>query len=58
LLVFVRGESLDDISDFVTERLATRKSVVGTNTHVILAEFKRDGVILSEDKGERLSVTP
>lgn len=58
LLVFVRGENLDDVSDFVTERLAPRKSVVGTNTHIILSEFKRDGVILAEDKGERLAVSP
>ena len=58
LIVVVRGETLDDISDFVTERLATKKSVVGTYTHIILAEFKRDGVILSDERGERLSVTP
>ena len=58
LLVFVRGENLDDISDFVTERLAPRKAVVGTNTHVILSEVKRDGVILADDKNERLAVSP
>lgn len=58
LLVFVRAESLEEVSDFVTERLATKKSVVGTNTHVILSEFKRDGVILSEERGRRLAVSP
>ncbi|MFH1835159.1 MAG: Lrp/AsnC family transcriptional regulator [Methanobacteriota archaeon] len=58
LLLFLRCENLEDVSDFVTERLAPKKSVVGTNTHIILSEYKRDGVILADDKGERLAVSP
>jgi len=57
LIVFVRGESLDEVSDFVTEKLAPKKEVLGTNTNIILREFKRDGAILEGDDQKRLAVS-
>lgn len=57
LLVFVSADTLDEVSDFVTEKLAPKKDVVGTYTHVILSQFKRDGVVLDEDDGKRLRVS-
>jgi len=57
LIVSLRAESLEDISDFVTERLAPKKEVVGTNTNVILNEFKRAGVLLFDRNQSRLKVS-
>lgn len=57
ILVFIRTETLDEISDFVTDTLAPKKEVVGTYTHIILSEFKRDGAILSNDRAKRLLVS-
>lgn len=57
LIVFVRGENLDEIGDFVTETLAPKKEVIGTNTNIIMREFKRDGATLGEEEGKRLAVS-
>lgn len=58
LLMFVEAETLEEISDFVTERLATKKEVTGTNTHIILSQFKRDGKLFTEAAGGRLPLSP
>lgn len=57
LMVSIRAASLEEISDFVTERLAPKREVVGTYTHIILSEYKRDGVLISNNKAKRLAVT-
>ncbi|MFH1125750.1 MAG: Lrp/AsnC family transcriptional regulator [Candidatus Altiarchaeota archaeon] len=58
LLLFMEAGNLEEISDFVTERLATRKEVTGTNTHIILSQFKRDGKLFAEAAGSRLPLSP
>lgn len=58
LLLFVEANTLEEISDFVTERLATRKEVTGTNTHIILSQFKRDGKLFADAAGSRLPLSP
>ena len=58
LLLFVEGSTLEEISDFVTERLATKKEVTGTNTHIILSQFKRDGMLFAQAAGSRLPLSP
>jgi len=58
LMVLVKGETMDDISDFVTEVLAPKKEVLGTYTHIILDTFKREGAVFKEDEQKRLKVTP
>jgi DNA-binding Lrp family transcriptional regulator len=58
LLLFVEAGTLEEISDFVTERLATKKEVAGTNTHIILSQFKRDGMLFAEAAGSRLPLSP
>ncbi|VVB53565.1 putative HTH-type transcriptional regulator [uncultured archaeon] len=57
LMLTVRAESIQDISDFVTEVLAPKKEVVGTNTHIVLSEFKRRGVSFTDETGKRLPVS-
>ncbi|MCK4491892.1 MAG: Lrp/AsnC family transcriptional regulator [Candidatus Altiarchaeales archaeon] len=57
LILLVEAADMDEISEFVTEKLAPKKDIVGTYSHIILREFKRDGVVLSEDKSRRLKVS-
>ncbi|MBD3387937.1 MAG: winged helix-turn-helix transcriptional regulator [Candidatus Altiarchaeales archaeon] len=57
LMVTVRADDIDEISEFVTDKLAPMKEVTGTFTHVILKEFKRDGALFHEAKRKRLPVS-
>ncbi len=57
LMIVVKAETLDEISDFVTEKLAPRKEVVGTNTHILLSEYKRAGSLMFDEKEKRLPVS-
>ncbi|MBN2252032.1 MAG: Lrp/AsnC family transcriptional regulator [Candidatus Altiarchaeota archaeon] len=58
LVIRVEAEDIEELSKFVTEKLAPKKEVVGTYTQIVLEEYKRDGVLSFEDKVERLKVTP
>ncbi|MFH0863148.1 MAG: Lrp/AsnC family transcriptional regulator [Candidatus Altiarchaeota archaeon] len=57
LMVTVRADDIDGISEFVTETLAPMKSVTGTYTHILLKEFKRDGAVFYDAKKKRLPVS-
>lgn len=57
LMVTVHADGVDEISEFVTEKLAPMKGVTGTYTHILLKEFKRDGAVFYEAKGKRLPVS-
>ncbi len=46
LLVMVEAPSMGDISDFISDRLATMPGVKGTTTHILMRRFKEDGVML------------
>ena len=58
LLVFVKGESLQDVAAFVAQDLSTIDGVISTATHFMLKSYKSKGLAdeLSED--DRLAVTP
>ena len=58
LMVYVQGNNIDEISDFTTDKLAPKKDVVGTNTHIILKVFKKDGAEFFDNEVERLKVSP
>lgn len=57
LVVLVEADDIDELSKFITEKLAPKKEVVGTNTHIVLEEYKRDGVFTFDDKAERLKIS-
>lgn len=58
LLVFVKGDSLQDVAQFVAADLSTIDGVLSTSTHFMLKTYKQKGILdLSEDGG-RLAVTP
>ena len=57
LLVFVKGDSLQDVASFVAQDLSTIDGVVSTATHFMLKTYKANG--FCEGAGDdRLAVTP
>ena len=59
LLVVVEGHSIQDVSYFVFEKLATLEHIQSTSTHFMLKKYKDNGIILGQiEKVERLPVTP
>lgn len=58
LLLEVRGEDINTVASFVSEKLAPLSSVRGTATHFMLKKYKEDGVILVKgEKNQRLPIT-
>jgi DNA-binding Lrp family transcriptional regulator len=58
LVITATAGSIDEISEFITEKLAPRKEVMGTNTHIILKEFKRAGILMFDEDSKRLLLAP
>ncbi len=59
LLVVVRGETLQEIASFISEKLSTIKGVVSTATHFRLKAYKENGVAMHrEAQSQRLAVAP
>ena len=44
LLVFVKGDSLQDVAQFVAQDLATIDGVISTATHFMLKTYKSGGI--------------
>ncbi|CEG12176.1 putative Uncharacterized HTH-type transcriptional regulator YugG [groundwater metagenome] len=51
--IYIEAENMDEISEFVTAKIATKKGVIGTNTHIVMKEFKRNGANLFEEENKR-----
>ena len=58
LLVFVGGDSLQDVAHFVAADLSTIDGVLSTATHFMLKTYKAKGVLEALGTDERLAVTP
>jgi len=56
LLVFVKGDSLQDVAQFVAQGLSTIEGVLSTATHFMLETYKSGGV-LGELEDGRLEVS-
>ena len=58
LAVLVTGRTMQEVSGFVSRKLATLELVQGTVTHFLLKRYKEDGEILEgEDKPKRQPIT-
>ncbi len=58
-LLEVRGESLNDVAEFVSSKLATIDGVTSTSTHFLLKKYKESGKLMQDEEDhERLKVTP
>ena len=59
LLVFARGDSLQDVAHFVAAELSTLDGVLSTATHFLLKKYKEAGtMLLEEERDERLKIVP
>ena len=59
LRVVVEGATMQEVANFVAEKVAPVEGVRGTTTHFLLKKYKDDGVIFAEtDPDHRLAVTP
>ncbi|MCK5345438.1 MAG: Lrp/AsnC family transcriptional regulator [Candidatus Heimdallarchaeota archaeon] len=57
VILTIETSDMDEISKFITEKLAPKKEVVGTYTHIVLEEYKRDGVQSFDEGVKRLKVS-
>ena len=59
LLVFIEGDTLQDVAGFVSAKLSTLPGVLSTATHFSLKAYKIQGVLRQETVNEeRLKVSP
>ena len=56
LLVFVKGDSLQDVAQFVAQDLSTLDGVLSTATHFMLRTYKSGGV-LGKIEDDRMEVS-
>lgn len=58
-MIIVEGQTLEEISSFVTDKLATIDHVTSTITHFIMKKYKEKGVQIDDlHLQNRLAVTP
>jgi len=60
LAILVKGKNMQEISSFVTEKLAPLERVQSTVTHFLLKRYKENGEIfhLPKEINKRLPITP
>ncbi|MCP1146045.1 Lrp/AsnC family transcriptional regulator [Lysinibacillus endophyticus] len=59
LSVIVEAKSMNEVANFVSQKLSTLDSVLSTTTHFILKKYKHDGIIFEPDnKDKRIVVSP
>jgi DNA-binding Lrp family transcriptional regulator len=57
--MIVEGESMQDVADFVRERVAPVPEITQTVTHFVMETYKERGIEFDgEDDDDRLSVSP
>ena len=58
LLVFVKGDSLQDVAQFGAADLSPSEGVLSTATHFMLKTYKAKGILDVQGDDGRLAVTP
>lgn len=59
LSVIMEGETIHEVSRFVSDKLSTLDSVLSTTTHFIMKKYKHDGTIFDQDDDDkRIVVSP
>jgi DNA-binding Lrp family transcriptional regulator len=59
LMIFVEGNNLHEVAEFVSEKLSTIQGVTATSTHFLLKKYKHHGLLMeAQDTYERLKVSP
>ncbi len=59
LLVFIEGNTLQEVAGFISEKLSTLPGVLSTATHFNLKTYKQQGVLRQKPETEqRLQISP
>ena len=59
LLVFIKGKTMHEAAQFVSEKLATMNGVTSTATHFMMKTYKLNGIVMqSGEDDERLQISP
>ena len=59
LLVFIKGRTMHEAAQFVSEKLATMAGVTSTATHFMMKTYKLNGIEMqSGEDDERLQISP
>jgi len=59
LLIQVTAPTLQELAQFISERLSPLETVTGTSTSFVLKRYKQDGVVFDQpDEDRRLSISP
>jgi DNA-binding Lrp family transcriptional regulator len=48
LAVFVKGNTMQEVANFVAKRLSTLESILSTSTRFVLQRYKQNGVVLDD----------
>ncbi len=58
-MVIMEGQTLKEVSRFVSEKLSALESVLSCATHFIMRKYKVNGTILAKKyEDERMLITP
>ncbi len=52
LVATVKGETIQEIAEFVSKRLSTLDAVIGTATNFVLTQYKEGGVVFYDEDDE------
>lgn len=59
LTVIIRGKSMREVANFVSDKLAPMEAVLSTATHFVLKKYKEHGIVMQSDEpDERMIVSP
>lgn len=59
LSVVIEGKTMNDIANFVSQKLSTLDSILSTTTHFLLKKYKHDGTIFEKkNEDKRIVVSP
>jgi DNA-binding Lrp family transcriptional regulator len=59
LLLYVEGDSMQEVSDFISNKVAPVKGVTQTVSHFVMTTYKEQGIEFDDDDGDdRLSISP
>ena len=59
LLLFIKGRTMREAAQFVSEKLATMPGVTSTATHFMMKTYKQNGILMQTgEDDERLKISP
>ena len=57
IFLLIKGRSIEEISSFVSKRIAGMEGVKGTETHFVLKKYKEDGIFFEEKAEKRIPLS-